>query len=295
MCSKYFGGVIMAFFEFDNLKIDIIRVHGRILDSSLQKKEPSSVPSFESYYNSVDFYEVVLMPVCNRIFYYNGIKAPITDCSIVMLPNAATEIVNPPIKEYRVEEYLSNGHIACQFTCDKLISEKIEVYPCRQYFNEIKPLFEKIRNTWTSKDVGYKSTCVALLYQIFAMMEKKNNASYLSNSQYKIIEKSLGYIDENYLKPSLACSDLAKISGVSMPYYNKLFAKKFSISPKQYILNKKLDYAKDLIVSSNLSISEIAEKSGFQSVYHFSRLFKNHFNMSPKSYKKSYYNNFLKL
>ena len=77
-----------------------------------------------------------------------------------------------------------------------------------------------------------------------------------------------------------------------MPYYNKIFAKKFNTSPKQYLINKKLNHAKDLIVSSNLSITEISEYTGFQSVYHFSRLFKKHFNMSPLTYKKNYYNNF---
>lgn len=285
----------MAFFEYDNLKIDVIRVFGRILDSSLQQKEPSTIPSFESYYNSVDFYELVLEPPCNRIFYYNGVKAPITDCSIVLMPHAATEILNPPIKEYRVEEYQFNGHIAFQFTCDTLIAENIEVYPCREYFDEIKPLFEKMRNAWATKGVGYKSTCVALIYQIFAMMQKQHNPSYLPNEQYKIIEKTIDYIDDNYLSPKLSCLDLADIAGISMPYYNKIFAKKFGTSPKQYILNKKLNYAKDLIVSSNMSVTDIAEKSGFQSVYHFSRLFKNHFNMSPQAYKKNYYNNFLKL
>lgn len=282
----------MAFYEHDNLKIDVIRVFGRILDSSLQTKTLNSNPTLESYYNSVDFYELVLFPPCNRTFYYNGVEAHIEDCCIVLMPHAATEIVNPPIKEYRVEDYQFNGHIAFQFSCDKLIAKEIEVYPCSHYFHEIKPLFEKMRNTWSAQSIGYKSTCVSLIYQIFAMMQKMNNQSYLPKEQYQLIEKTIEYMDNNYLKSDFNCSDLAVMAGISMPYYNKIFAKKFNTSPKQYLINKKLNHAKDLIVSSNLSITEISEYTGFQSVYHFSRLFKKHFNMSPLTYKKNYYNNF---
>jgi len=152
-----------------------------------------------------------------------------------------------------------------------------------------------MRNTWSSAPVGYKPLCVSLIYQIFATMQKMNNSSYIPNDQYNLIKQTIDYINDNYLKSDFNCLDLADMAGISMPYYNKIFSKKFNTSPKQYIINKKLNYAKDLIVSSSLSITEISEYTGFQSVYHFSRLFKKHFNMSPMTYKKHYFNAFLDL
>ena len=81
---------------------------------------------------------------------------------------------------------------------------------------------------------------------------------------------------------------LAEMCNVSTSYYNRIFKKKFNTSPKQYILAKKLNYAMDLLATTNISITDISEMSGFSSLYYFSKIFKNYYNISPQNYRESH-------
>ena len=55
---------------------------------------------------------------------------------------------------------------------------------------------------------------------------------------------------------------------------------------KQFLTEQRISYAVKLLENTNLSITEIALASGFNSVSYFLNVFKNKFNMSPKEYKQ---------
>ncbi|HEY7773021.1 MAG TPA: helix-turn-helix transcriptional regulator, partial [Marinagarivorans sp.] len=58
-----------------------------------------------------------------------------------------------------------------------------------------------------------------------------------------------------------------------------------NLSPLQYVQNKRMSIAEDLLRTSNITIAEIANLSGFQDPQHFSRLFKKLYNVSPRQYR----------
>ena len=66
-----------------------------------------------------------------------------------------------------------------------------------------------------------------------------------------------------------------------------LFKKKMGITLKEYLLIKKMNTAKDLLLTSNLRIEEIAEFLNFNSAHSFYQAFKKTVKMSPTEYKKS--------
>jgi len=68
----------------------------------------------------------------------------------------------------------------------------------------------------------------------------------------------------------------------------KKFNTQIGISPKQYILNKRLEYAKELLVNTNASIFEIANSVGFPDQLYFSRIFKIKEKISPSEYRKNF-------
>jgi transcriptional regulator GlxA family with amidase domain len=67
--------------------------------------------------------------------------------------------------------------------------------------------------------------------------------------------------------------------------FRKLFKEVTGTSPNQYHLDLRLDKARELILSTNLTINEVAFKTGFSSIFYFSRLFKKKNGMSPKEYR----------
>ncbi len=272
----------MSFFEHTNLKLNITRVWGRTYSTPIYN---SRIPLKEAFSSSFPQYELIFFPESDFIISYNGVTKHITNSSVVFLPHCMTDILNPAVKEYRCEKFLDTGHFAIQFTCDTPLASQMETFDCSQFKKDIEIYFEKLKNVWELKPIGYNSQALAYLYQIFALLEKRTSPQYLPQSQYALIEKSINYINENYLSENIDCENLAKMCQISTSYYNRIFKKKFSITPKQYVLTKKLNYAIDLLTTTNTPVTAISEMSGFSSLYYFSKIFKKYYNISPQNYR----------
>lgn len=74
---------------------------------------------------------------------------------------------------------------------------------------------------------------------------------------------------------------------VSVSTLSKLFQRYLKISPINYIIDRRLEYAKQLIKVSNMQLKEIAERCGYNSESFLSRSFKKKFGMSPAAYRRS--------
>lgn len=102
------------------------------------------------------------------------------------------------------------------------------------------------------------------------------------NQQYNIIKK---YIDENYTS-KITLDELAQKCFVSRWHLTRMFKQSSGYSPFQYITNKRLEAAKDLLRKTDYSITKIAYEIGFDSPSYFTQVFKKSFNISPKNYRK---------
>ncbi|AXK48307.1 AraC family transcriptional regulator [Aliarcobacter trophiarum LMG 25534] len=93
------------------------------------------------------------------------------------------------------------------------------------------------------------------------------------------------YLDENYLE-ELILDELALKFDLTVVHLIRVFKKEFGLPIHSYILNKKVHLAKELLVS-NISISQIAQNSGFFDQSHLNRSFKRIFQITPKAYQKN--------
>ena len=67
----------------------------------------------------------------------------------------------------------------------------------------------------------------------------------------------------------------------------RLFKKNFGTTPYTYVLNKKINFAKKLLIDTNLSVKEISTKLCFSDEYYFSNIFKEKVGCSPSQYRRS--------
>ena len=75
--------------------------------------------------------------------------------------------------------------------------------------------------------------------------------------------------------------ELAVELGVGYSWFRKMFQHYTNLAPVQYFLQLKINKAKDLLVSTSLSVIEIAMITGFESQFYFSKFFKKQMGMSP--------------
>ena len=85
-------------------------------------------------------------------------------------------------------------------------------------------------------------------------------------------EKVLYFVEENYRR-NIPLSELAGLMNISTVYFSNSFKKAFHISPKQYILNKRLTESQRLLLETDLSVKEIAYAVGFENENYFSEFF----------------------
>jgi len=93
-------------------------------------------------------------------------------------------------------------------------------------------------------------------------------------------------IEQNY-KEFGSVSQMAQSLKMSDAMLRKRFQKVFDTTPKKYLLAKKLSYAKVLLESSSLNVSQVAQKVGFNDLSWFSQVFKKEFAFTPKECKNN--------
>lgn len=77
-------------------------------------------------------------------------------------------------------------------------------------------------------------------------------------------------------------ADMARMAGMSPPYFCAQFKKTFGVSPMESLIHHRLHHAAHLLTNWNLNISEIAAQVGYQDLFHFSKMFRKKFGMSPR-------------
>ena len=79
---------------------------------------------------------------------------------------------------------------------------------------------------------------------------------------------------------------MADSAGVSTPTLTRYFRSHLGCSPKQWLLNVRLAKAKRMIVTTDLTMAEIARQSGFHDPLYFSKLCRKHFGLTPTDIRK---------
>ncbi len=103
-----------------------------------------------------------------------------------------------------------------------------------------------------------------------------------ANSQLQGI---LEYIHEN-IAYDLSLTELATIAGMGVHHFGNLFKRSTGLSPYQYIIQQRLDRAKELLKDPELSIVDIAIQSGFANQSHLTTIFSKHLAITPKKYRE---------
>lgn len=99
------------------------------------------------------------------------------------------------------------------------------------------------------------------------------------------VRKALAYIHEDPCR-TIRIETLLALAGVQKTVFMEAFRSVTGTTPCQYILNQRLEYARDLLLESTLSVAAIAEQCGFSDSFYFSRCFKKRYFLSPLQYRK---------
>jgi AraC family transcriptional regulator of arabinose operon len=153
------------------------------------------------------------------------------------------------------------------------------------YLDTIKETVDFLTENNQQKYNGYEM--LESFLSFFKYQQKTSYEKESFNSADVYIEAAVNYIELN-MQNNVSVYELTQFLGISQPYLFKIFKERFSLSPKQYILNQKLKRAKVLLTETNLSVSHIANSIGILDVLSFSKAFKQKTGLSPVNYRNQY-------
>lgn len=146
---------------------------------------------------------------------------------------------------------------------------------------DVSELFDK---TYTYNDYMNSFAHSQSLLTAIKYMLNKAEQLHEKNLPKSDVERAKSYIQDN-LAEQITVKEVAEHIGFSSEYFTKLFKQETGYNIKEYILQTKIDAAKDILEHSDMPVSLVAMELGWSNFSHFTQVFKKFENMTPTEYK----------
>lgn len=154
------------------------------------------------------------------------------------------------------------------------------------YMDCFDELFEHI--TLSFSNGLYRQAILLKLLAILAdhhaqlvLENKQNQTDHVDNAYVSL---AIDYIGKMYMQ-NIKVTDIAEHIGITRAHLNYIFQNELNVSIQKFLMEFRMHKAANLLVSTTLSIKEIASRVGYNDQLAFSKVFKNKFGMSPKNYR----------
>ena len=142
--------------------------------------------------------------------------------------------------------------------------------------------------------LGNEFLITKTFYEIWEIiMARCNETGDFSRDEYvnkdvhnEVLKAMMNYVDKNYMN-NITLGEIASAGGVSKSLCNTIFSKFTQMTPIEYIMHFRTRKVADLLQQGDLSMTQIAEQTGFSSASYMAETFKKFYKFSPREYKKS--------
>ena len=212
----------------------------------------------------------------------SSVKDYVFDDGTTMRTEGNTLFYLPKGSSYYVKGYQAGGCYAINF--DAEISDNPF---CVAFRNTESVLhnFSAACEAWKSKNDQANLLAMRALYDGIYQMQKEQKKQYIPKTQVSLITPAVEKMERAFAQNDLTVCKLAALCGISEVYFRRLFLQIFGISPKEYIIQKRIEYAKTLLSSGDFSVSEVSSLCGYAEPCHFSREFSKRVGISPVQYE----------
>ena len=142
----------------------------------------------------------------------------------------------------------------------------------------------KIYKTFKNSEPIKEPSMSKYITQILTELLLIETGNYSSAHSSRNLEESVTYINEHFPEP-ISLNFLAEKAALSPFHFSRVFAKETGMTPHQYIIATRLNFAKFLLKTTNIPVKEIAFSSGFASESNFCFTFKKWEKITPSEYR----------
>ena len=159
--------------------------------------------------------------------------------------------------------------------------------------SELSGIFSEMLEEWKIKRFGYEVALRSLLLRIFLWCVRQSEGEDSSElwgsvgyENAKLIQRSINYINNNYF--DVDESRAAASVNMSYSYYSRIFRSVVGKSFKEYVNSVRINHAERLLVSTDMTVTEIAHSTGYATSSHFIENFRRQKGKTPKQYRDTW-------
>ena len=155
----------------------------------------------------------------------------------------------------------------------------------------LKRFMQESYDEYSDKDICYKLPIRANIYHMMTALLRyycgsKDELDRMIYHNVLRLRPVISYIDEHYTE-KIYIEELSDMINVSPDYFTKMFKESIGKTPIDYINAMKVNTAMDLLCTTEMSMTEIADSIGFCNPNYFHKIFKQYMLTSPLAYRKS--------
>lgn len=160
----------------------------------------------------------------------------------------------------------------------------------KKYNKEFDDIIHQIINEQAKNEPGFDIVLKSLSMRLLVLLlretycddefEESNSLSFNSSDKSSIVQTIVSYMNERYTE-EISLDKMAKTTYLSPVYISKIFKEETGYSPINYLINIRLQKAKQLLEGGSISVKAAAESVGYNDAYYFSKLFKKYYGYPP--------------
>ena len=213
----------------------------------------------------------------------------LTDLSICLQPGDFLIIPPDTLYEYHSQSDSVTSYYWCHFTgniADALLHsismETLKIYQAPDCLHEMRTKFQNMFDEFTNRQAGFDASCAAKLVDILVTLLRRTT---YTDHQTATKLMTVAWLHRHFTE-DISVKELAEIEHMSESWYRKIFRHQMGMSPNEYRINLRMQYACDLLTATDNSISAIAQVCGYDDVLYFIRLFKQRIGLPPGEYRR---------
>ena len=206
-------------------------------------------------------------------------------------------VINPNVEHTETSlnaqplEYIVLGVENLQLSLQNEDDDRFCVVHFQNHMEDILFYLHTMQREIEAKPVGYEMVCQDFLdiLVIQLMRQTKFSAALvpLNRRSSHICALVRRYIDNHY-KEEITLEHLAQIAHVSKYHVVHIFSKEYGISPISYLAMRRIEESRQLLITTDFSLSYIAHTLGFSSSSYFSQAFRKLEGVSPTEYRRTH-------
>jgi AraC-like DNA-binding protein len=240
-----------------------------------------------------EFYEITFVLDGHGSQILNGKQLPLRPGTIFFLIPTDIHRVSPaPGNTLEIFNFMFTEELLTEDLRQLLLKDELEYYTVLEShrFKAVEAAFCTINTELGQKKPGQGIVIRGALEHIAVELVRscmENNAlagAGLPGLHAPSIQRALSYINNSYRKP-LTLEEAAEQAQLAPNYFSECFHKATGVSFQTYLNNLRMKFAAAMLISSDLPITDICYASGYNTLSHFTRAFKNKYGLTPTSYR----------